>query len=78
MGAREEAKSASQTGGEGEPGDKVSEISVWEVSKVPEEQWVSLCMEGTQSMLAECQPSQPTAHLSNPSVEPLNRNSPVS
>lgn len=46
VGAREEAKSASQTGGEGEPGDKVSEISVWEVSKVPEEQWVSLCMEG--------------------------------
>lgn len=46
MGARKEAKSASQTGGEGEPGDKVSEISVREVSKVPEEQWVSLCMEG--------------------------------
>ena len=44
MGAGEEAKMASQTGGEGEPGDKVSEISVWEVSKVPE--WVSLFMEG--------------------------------
>ena len=45
MGAGDEAKLASQTGGEGEPGDKVSEISVREVSKVPEEQWVSLSME---------------------------------
>lgn len=38
------AKTASQTGDEGEPGDEVSGTPVREVSKVPEGQEVSLCL----------------------------------
>ena len=45
MGVGEGAKTASQTGGEGEPGDEVSGTPVREVSKVPEGRWVSLRME---------------------------------
>lgn len=36
------ANTASQTGGEGKPGDKVSGTLVREASEVPEGQWVSL------------------------------------
>lgn len=46
VGAGEGAKTASQTGGEGKPGDKVSGTPVREVSEVPEGQWVSPCMGG--------------------------------
>lgn len=42
VGAGEGAKTASQTGGEGKPGDKVSGTLVRETSKMPEGQRVSL------------------------------------
>lgn len=38
------AKTAGQTGDEGEPGDEASGTPVREVSKVPEGQEVSLCL----------------------------------
>lgn len=57
VGAGEEAKTASQTGGEGKPGDKVSGTLVRGTSKMPEEQWVSLAWGISHSSGAWLHPS---------------------
>lgn len=57
VGAGEGAKTASQTGGEGEPGDKVSGTLVRGTSKMPEGQWVSLAWGISHSSGAWLHPS---------------------